>query len=44
MIILPVGFDASVLVADLLAIATPFVALGFLVACGFFIMNLLSRA
>jgi hypothetical protein len=41
MITLPQGFDASQLITDLFALAAPFVAVAFIVACGFLIVNIL---
>jgi hypothetical protein len=42
MITLPQDFDTAQLFADLFALAAPFVAVAFIVACGFLIVGILK--
>ncbi len=42
MITLPEDFDAAQLFTDLFALAAPFVAVAFLIACGLLIANILK--
>ena len=44
MISLPEGFDAAALATEVFGIAAPFVAIGFIIACGFLIVNILRNA
>ena len=44
MITLPEGFDGAALAAEMFALATPFVGIGFIIACGFLIVNILRNA
>lgn len=43
MIQLPPGFDISLLFSDLFTVATPFVAIAFLIGCGFLFSKMLAR-
>ncbi|MCB2216110.1 hypothetical protein [Desulfofustis glycolicus] len=42
MITMPQDFDTAQLITDLFALAAPFVAIAFIVACGFLIANILK--
>jgi len=43
MISLPPGFDAALFASELYDAATPFVAIGFIIACGFLLIKILNR-
>lgn len=40
MITVPDGFDISLLFGDLFSLSLPFVDIGFVIACGFLIVNI----
>lgn len=43
MIQLPPGFDVAVLFSELFVLSTPFVAIAFLIGCGFLFTRMLAR-